>query len=147
MLDNEGVDFSYYFSARYLNKHDKSQPARGRGRGDRGGRGGAAAETGRGGRGGDDRGGRGRGRGDRGGRGRGRGGADAGAEDRTEGESEETKYFNPPGEAKQVFEKPTAGNAGEFLDGRQPNEQKLATIYEFLHKYLLVSYKAGKFVD
>lgn len=24
LLDNEGVDFSYYFSARYLNKHDKS---------------------------------------------------------------------------------------------------------------------------
>jgi len=32
-----------------------------------------------------------------------------------------------------------------LLDGSASNDQKLATIYEFLHKYLLESYKAGDF--
>ena len=60
LMDSEGVDFSYYFSSKYMNKHDR--PATGRG--------------GRGGRGrGEDR-GRGGGRG----RGRGRGRGDGGAE-------------------------------------------------------------------
>ena len=41
----------------------------------------------------------------------------------------------------------TASTTGLVLDGQAPNEKKLATIYEFLHKYLLDSYKAGDFTN
>lgn len=68
-----------------------------------------------------------------------------------EAQPEERKYGGiQPELSKQdstVSTVSTASTAGMVLDGFAPNEQKLARIYEFLHKYLLESYKAGKFSD
>ena len=33
------------------------------------------------------------------------------------------------------------------MDANAPSEKKLAQIYEYLHKYLLNGYKAGKYQD
>ena len=107
LMDTEGVDFSYYFSKKYLNKFGGAN-IDGSGRG----RGGATAARG------DDRGGRGRGA--RGGRGRGRGGR--GGLDEGE-ESKEVLADARRGPPKNLA---NGDKEGGYIDGASPNEKKLA---------------------